>query len=119
LLDLKRALATLEPLDSAHSSSADLRAQMAETYSGLGQAFEVQLRDDKGLARRRQDLRTACGWYRKSVDTWLDLRQHNSLDAADRELPDAAARALADCSARLRLKTPGPRIGRTTPVVAN
>jgi non-specific serine/threonine protein kinase/serine/threonine-protein kinase len=119
LADLKRALATLEPLDKTNSASADLRAQMAETYSELGHAYEAQLRADKDLARRRQDLRAACGWYRKSVDTWLDLRQRNSLDAAEQKLPDAAEQALADCSARLQLKTPGPRIGGTTPIVAN
>jgi eukaryotic-like serine/threonine-protein kinase len=93
LADLEHALATMSPLRSNELEFPDFRALLADCYADLGSAYEELAARERPPARARS-LQTAQGWYRASLDRWIDLRRRGLLTAWEQGKPQAVEQAL-------------------------
>lgn len=94
-----QALAIVEPLIAAHSSSLDPIYTAADAYSGLG---DLSLKKIKTLAEstsQRKARGEACLWFGKSVATWHQIEHpsHSTPNGFDAGDPVAVAKKLQQC----------------------
>ena len=98
LRELRLVLAVLEPRVTADPSNQRLRAFLATAHAGLGK-----------LEARLGHWRAARGWFEKSREFWLDLRQRTALAGSDAARADELAREIARCDKALaKLATAAP-----------
>jgi tetratricopeptide (TPR) repeat protein len=101
LADLHQALAIFQPIVQPRPENDFVLSGTAETYAGMGMA-EAALASDKKLpaAQRAQHWREAAGWYKKSLDIWIKMRDRGALALVDVHKPDELTREIAACNDR-------------------
>jgi eukaryotic-like serine/threonine-protein kinase len=101
LADLDRALKTLSPLRANDLTYPDFRALFAACYADLGSAHEA-LAGEQGESELAKNLQAARGYYRQSLEKWLDLERRGLLTAWEHGKPAALRRALERVGERER-----------------
>jgi tetratricopeptide (TPR) repeat protein len=84
---------------ASSSAQTDFRGlgymQLGATYAALA------VSDKTAIGERAEYWRSACDFYRPSLDIWQDMKQRGILTAEDADKPDEVARRIAKCDAAL------------------
>ncbi len=100
----KKSLAVVEPF--AHSSHPLLQAQytVADTYSGLGLAFQNTPHSGASLAGQVESLKQASSWFEQSLAEWHRVPNPGkySPNGFDTAGPSRVAQELSSCEAQLK-----------------
>jgi non-specific serine/threonine protein kinase/serine/threonine-protein kinase len=98
-LQIARAIELMTPLRAKSPDNAELSARVAQAYSELGSAIQMESLRPSEHPRKAQLLGAACEAHRKSVDGWLELKKHASLELFEKNgyAPSDAAKSLEQC----------------------
>ena len=71
-------------------------------YASPGKAYTMLAADENTSAKDRVRFwREARTWFKRSMDVWLDLRQHGTLREVDGGKPEEINLEIAKCDAAL------------------
>jgi hypothetical protein len=99
----REAVATFEGMSPAASSNRYVRTGLADSYSGLGDAYSAwatEPRTSPDLARER--WRAACSWYVKSSGVWSDKDKRRELESDEPAESRLVTEAIAKCDRALQ-----------------
>ncbi len=99
---IKKALAIFEELAARSPDDGEAGRDLAIGYQTFGESLASAADDEKTTAAKRRQLRSeARGWYKRSLDVFLDMKRRGVMREADAQIIEEITREIARTDAAI------------------
>jgi serine/threonine protein kinase/tetratricopeptide (TPR) repeat protein len=99
---IREGLTAFEAMAAGGADNRYIRSGLAQCYFGLGMANAALAANARLSSAEKIKLwREARSWAQKSLNIWVEKRNHGAMESVEREMPKRVAREIAECDTAL------------------